>query len=304
MRLLVLALAGGAAAFAPPPQPTAAECDALEAEGAFLPVVISNSRGLQLHVLPYGATVQRLLVPARDGGLIDIVQGHDAPRAYCRNDYGGAGGTHPYYGALIGRVANRIANCSFVLNGTTFATPCNEESAATGRPDTLHGGPVGFDRRVWRVARAPAGDALTLSLDSADGEMGFPSDLSISVTYALTEPAPGAAGGFGGWDIQYRAVNVGAAATLASLTQHTYWMLSGFSGGEETVLAHVLAMPRAATFQAVDAGLIPTGEVRSVAGFMDFRSPRAVGSAFVNGSLPDGASGCACAAPREPPGAG
>lgn len=280
---------------AQPPQPSAAVCAALAKTGAFSPIVISNSRGLIAHVLPYGGTVQRFLVPTADGGLLDIVQGFDDGAEYCRNSFG-LNGQHPYYGALIGRIANRIANCSFVLGGVTYNPPCNEAQAATGLNDTLHGGPIGFDRRVWSAAPTVDGSAVTLVLNSADGDEGFPSALTVTVTYTMVEPDANAPqGALGGWAISYASENTGTLPTIAAHTQHTYWMLSGFTGGESTVLSHTLQMPNASRWQEVDAGLIPTGRLRAVTGadtYMDFRSGKPIGADIVPGvGLPSGAVG-------------
>lgn len=190
-------------------------------------------------------------------------------------------------------MANRIANCSFTLGGATYDTPCNEFSAATGRNDTLHGGTVGWDRQIWAASQLSA-STLALSLTSPDGDMGFPSSVAATVTYSLDEPAPGGAAsegeGVGAWTITYEATNTGSAATPVALTQHAYWMLSGFQGGVATVLGHVLQLPNSSRFEAVDAGLIPTGALTSVgaAPWMDFRAPKAVGTDIVNGSLPSG----------------
>ena len=235
---------------------------------AFSPLTLRNHAGLQLTVLPYGGTAQSLLVPTRTGAAVDILLGFDSPESYCT---GGPTQQHPYFGALIGRVANRIANCSFPLNGRTWRTPCNEFQAATGLNDTLHGGSVGYDRRVWRVA-ARSASSLSLELDSLDGEEGFPSSLRLGVTYTLTEPEAGDALGLGAWDVRYTVTNTGSQPSPIAPTQHAYFMLSGFLGGEETVLGHVLRMANATATQAIDAGLIPTGALVSVAQqpWMDF----------------------------------
>lgn len=282
-------------AAAQPPQPSAAECGALASAGAFSPIVISNSRGLVAHVLPYGGTVQRLLVPTADGGLLDIVQGFDDGADYCRNSFA-PNGEHPYYGALIGRIANRIANCSFVLGGVTYTPPCNEFQVATGLNDTLHGGPRGYDRRVWTATPSVDGSSVTLVLNSADMEEGFPSSISVTVTYTMVEPDTNAPqGALGGWDITYVTKNTGLLPTIAAHTQHTYWMLSGFTGGESTVLSHTLQMPNASSWQEVDAGLIPTGRLRSVTGadaYMSFQGGKPIGTDIVPGvGLPSGAVG-------------
>lgn len=207
--------------------------------------------------------------------------------AYCT---GGATQQHPYFGALIGRVANRIANCSFTLGATTYSTPCNEYHAETGLNDTLHGGTLGYDRRVWGIVEAGAG-ALELTLTSADGEMGFPSSLELRVRYSLLDPPAGASvGALGALEIRYNITNTGALPTPVAPTNHAYFHLGGFRG-EDTVLAHVLRMANATCYEAIDAGLIPTGELVDVTRtqrWMDFTAAKPLGRDF---PLPSGAAG-------------
>ena len=275
------------------------DCVSLAKAGAFIPITLTNSRGLIAEILPFGGTLQRLLIPSPlvGTGMLDVVNGFDNAIDYCVNNYTNASvaGEHPYFGALIGRVANRIADCSFTLGGTQYILPCNEYSILTGKNDTLHGGTIGFDRRVWSVAnRSIGGSSVTLSLFSPHNEMGFPADVDVTVTYTLTEPTSSSSSSYGGFDIQYQAVNKDTMPTLMSMSQHTYWMISGFSGGETTVLNHILTIPDASSFQQVDAGLIPTGNVLPVTGknsFMDFTTSKAIGADIVNGSLPSGYPG-------------
>ena len=277
-RALVCALALGLSS-AQPPQ----DCGQFDRR-VFEPITLRNKQGLELSVLPYGGTAQRLLVPTRGRQPVDVLLGFDQGDWYCS---GGPMGQHPYFGALIGRVANRIARCSFSLGGSTYRLPCNEYQAATGLNDTLHGGPIGYDRRAWNVtARGPT--SLTLELDSPAGEMGFPSSLHLTVVYTVTEGAPPAS--LGAWDLAYTIKNTGALPTPVAPTQHAYFMLGGFTGGEETVLAHTLRMANATAYEGIDAGLIPTGELIPVTQqpWMDFTAAKAVGEAF---PLPSGASG-------------
>ena len=279
MRLLALVALSGAAA--------QQDCAALPSS-AFTPITLSNSRGLSLTFLPFGGTAQNLMVPrARGAAPIDILLGFDDATAYCT---GGPTAQHPYFGALIGRVANRIARCAFSLGGTRYALPCNEHQAATGLNDTLHGGPTGYDRAVWTVAAKNASSA-TLELLSPAGDMGFPSSLRLRVTYSVAEPGAGAPpSALGAWDIAYEALNTGDLPSPVAPTNHAYFMLSGFTGGEETVLAHTLRMANATRYQQVDAGLIPTGALLPVAAqpWMSFVQAKAVGADF---PLPSGAAG-------------
>lgn len=252
----------------PPPPPPDWGCDALAAAGAFDSVTLfSPSGALSLTFIPYGGTAQALRVPGAGGGggrPVDVLLGFDDASQYCRGEVGNAG--HPYFGALIGRVANRISRGSFVLDGVTFNTPINEPPPAGGN-DTLHGGTFGYDRRVWAVERLNA-SAARLSYHSPDGEMGFPGDLDINVTYTLTE---------GSWDILYEAT-AGSKDTVFAPTQHAYWNLNG---GAARVLEHTLAMPTASRFVEVDAFLLPTGGLGSVKdaanSFLDFTAEKPVG---------------------------
>jgi len=253
---------------------------------AFEPLSLRNANGLELVLLPYGGTAQALRVPQHSGEPpLDVLLGFDDPRDYCT---GGVTSQHPYFGALIGRVANRIARCSFSLGASTYHTPCNEFQPATGLNDTLHGGTIGYDRRVWTVANRVGRTSVELTLDSPNGEMGFPSELAISVTHTLRDgTGPGA---HGAWDLQWKITNVGSLPTPVAPTMHAYFMLSGFKG-EDTVLPHVLQMANATRYEVVDAGLIPTGELVDVTKeqrWMDFTAPKALGRDF---PLPSGAAG-------------
>ena len=236
-------------------------------------------------LLPYGGTAQALRVPQRGAPPLDVLLGFDNPIDYCT---GGSNNQHPYFGALIGRVANRIARCAFSVGGHTYNTPCNEYQAATGLNDTLHGGTVGYDRRVWTVANRTGQVSVELTLNSPDGEMGFPSALAVSVTHALRDGT--GPGSHGVWDLLWKITNVGALPTPVAPTMHAYFMLSGFKG-EDNVLAHVLQMANGTRYEAVDAGLIPTGELVDVTKeqrWMDFTAPKALGRDF---PLPSGAAG-------------
>ena len=229
--------------------------------GAFEPVELANTAGtLRLSFLPYGGVVQRIIYAG-----VDVVLGFDDPVQYCAN------AIHPYFGALIGRVANRI-NGSFSLAGATVTTPENEAWPGGGG-DTLHGGWVGWDRRVWSVERAPGGAAATLRLESADGDEGFPGAVSAAVTYSIADDDS--------WSIAYEAT--AHADTVIALTQHTYWNLNG---ARATVLEHELELRGAASFLAVDEHLIPTGAFTpvSAAPWMDFQTAKPVGRDIANGT--------------------
>ena len=262
---LVALLAAAPATLA---QPDPWGCDALATQGAFDSVTLfSPSGALSLTFIPYGGTAQALRVPGAGGGggkPVDVLLGFDDASQYCRGELGSAG--HPYFGALIGRVANRISRGAFSLDGTEWHTPINEPPPAGGN-DTLHGGTFGFDRRVWAVQRLNE-SAARLTYSSPDGEMGFPGSLDAAVTYTLTE---------GAWVIEYSGV-AGAVDTVFAPTQHAYWNLNG---GAERVLEHLVTMSTATSFVEVDQFLLPTGAIGSVKdaanAFLDFTSEKPVG---------------------------
>lgn len=243
-------------------QPPPFNCSS-QASGAFVPVNLTNAAGtLTLAFLPYGGTVQRVIF-----GGVDVVLGFDNATQYCDN------AIHPYFGALIGRVANRIAGGAFDFHGRAVNTPINEVYA-TGGGDTLHGGWVGYDRRVWSVEVAPGGAAATLRLESPDGEEGFPGALSIAVTYTVNDDDS--------WGIEYAAT--AADDTVVAMTQHTYWNLNGAAAN---ITEHILKLPGARNTLAVDGNLIPTGAFSPVSEqpWMDFTQAKAIGRDIAKGTV-------------------
>lgn len=206
---------------------------------------------LRATILTLGGVIERLEVPDRDGRFANVALGLRAPA-----DYAAQG---PYFGALIGRYANRIAGGRFALDGREHRLAINDE------PNSLHGGAQGFDKRIWSIAaRDP--QRLELALASPDGEEGYPGTLRVRVTYA-TE-------GDGTLRIDYAAE--ADAPTVVNLTNHSYWNLAGEGSG--TALDHELEIA-ADHFTPVDATLIPTGELRPVEGTpFDFRAPRPIGA--------------------------
>jgi aldose 1-epimerase len=216
---------------------------------------------IEVAVLSYGGIVQSLRAPDRDGTRADVVLGFDDVRRYEE--------ASPYFGALVGRYANRIAEGRFTLDGLTYELPVNNG------PNTLHGGPEGFDRRLWQVEELPGGDALRLSLTSDDGDQGFPARLEVSVTYRLEGD---------GLRIDYEARNAEPAtgpATVVNLTNHSYWNLAGEGSG--SVAEHELQV-RAARYSPVSATAIPLGAPASVEGTpFDFRTPTAIGARWREG---------------------
>ncbi|NEV87089.1 galactose mutarotase [Streptomyces tendae] len=207
--------------------------------------------GVRVRVLSYGGIVQSAEVPDRDGNTADVVLGFADLDGYVAHP-------EPYFGAVVGRYANRIAGGRFPLDGRTYALAPNEG------PNTLHGGARGFDKRVWDVAEVEEG--VRLSRVSPHGEEGFPGRLEMSVTYTLD--------GSGALRFVYEAVT--DAPTVLNPTNHSYFNLggSGHAGGHELRLA-------ASRITPVDAGLIPTGGLDDVTDTrFDFRRARKVGSGY------------------------
>lgn len=224
---------------------------------------IENSRGVRAKILSFGGRLCELFVPDREGRLTDVIGGYDELSFY---EHQGDD-----QGALIGRVGNRIARGKFSLDGKGYTLACNNGE------NHLHGGFDGFQKRLWEVV-AESENSLTLRLFSPDGEEGYPANLTVEATYLLTEE--------NGLRISYRAECDGA--TPLNLTNHAYFHLGGYAAGDVRSLCLYLD---ADTYLPTDAGLIPTGELRSVAGTpFDFRVSKALGEGI---DLPDGDLLCA-----------
>ncbi|GAA5513901.1 aldose 1-epimerase [Deinococcus carri] len=212
--------------------------------------------GLEAHVMNYGGVLVRLLAPDRHGTPEDLVLGHDRAAPYFDRQ------TSPYFGALIGRYANRIAGGRFSLGGQTYTLARNDG------PNALHGGPGGFDQRLWdsRAVMGADGPGVVLTYLSRDGEEGYPGNLTVQVTYTLLPE--------GALRIDYAAQT--DAPTVLNLTNHTYWNLSGQA--RRDILDHELTV-HADAITPVDATLIPTGQFLPVPGTpFDFRRPRRIGT--------------------------
>ena len=215
---------------------------------------LTNTHGLELEVISYGASIVSLKTPDRAGHLKNIVLGFDAIEPYLAGV--------PYLGASVGRFANRIAAGRFTLDGKTYELPKNDG------PNTLHGGGHGFDKRIWTYepATVAAGPAAGFTYVSAKGEEGFPGELTAHVNYLLRDD--------NALEIEYRARTT--EATPVNLANHAYFNLSG--DPRRSIVDHVLTL-NADRFTPVDATMIPTGELRAVAGTpFDFRRPHAIGS--------------------------
>lgn len=208
-------------------------------------------------IMNFGGVIVRLLTPDREGVTADIVLGHDHLEPYLDRS------TSCFFGALIGRYGNRIAKGRFSLDGQTYQLECNNG------PNTLHGGPQGFDQQLW-AARAGAEKReawLELRRRSLDSEEGYPGNLDVIVTYRLTPEA---------LKVEYQAQT--DAATIVNLTQHSYWNLTGEARGN--VLGHQVQLG-ASHYTPVDENLIPTGELAEVAHTpFDFRTPQVLGEAL------------------------
>jgi aldose 1-epimerase len=215
---------------------------------------LTNQNGVEVQIITYGGAIVSLKTPDRKGNFGDIVLGYDDPQGYVNDT--------SYLGALIGRYANRIANGRFKLEGVEY------KLAQNNAPNSLHGGPTGFHKRIWlaREATRPNAAALQVSYNSKDGEEGFPGNLAVTTTFVLTNNNE--------LRIEYSATT--DKTTIVNLTEHTYFNLAG--PGEGTILDHVLRI-NANRFTPVDANLIPTGELRPVKGTpLDFTRATVIGS--------------------------
>ena len=228
--------------------------DVLPTGEAVRAFTLRNANGVELRAIEYGGIIVSLRTPDRTGALADIVLGFNDLNAYLAGS--------PYFGAITGRYANRIANGRFTLDGKTY------QLAVNNGPNALHGGLKGFDKTVWHgEARASdRGIQVAFRYRSADGEEGYPGTLNTTVTYTLTDSNQ--------LVVDYEATT--DKPTPINLTQHSYFNLAGEGSGD--VLGHVLTI-NAGRFVPVDSTLIPTGELASVAGTpFDFRTPTAIGA--------------------------
>ncbi len=214
-------------------------------------VTLTNSHGIAIDVISYGGIITRIATPDSKGTMGNIVLAMDSLEDYVA--------ANPYFGAIIGRYGNRIANGRFTLNGTEYQLATNDGD------NHLHGGVEGFDKKVWKMAPFTSANSagVALTLVSPDGDQGYPGTLTTTVTYTLTND--------NALDIHFAATT--DKPTIVNMTQHSYFNLAG----EGEILGHELHIP-AEKFTPVDSGLIPTGELRSVAGTpFDFRRPKSIG---------------------------
>jgi aldose 1-epimerase len=209
---------------------------------------------MSVAILNYGGIIQSVEVPDRHGRPGNVALGFNKLSDYVAHP-------EPYFGALIGRYANRIAKGTFTIDGKTYHVPINNG------PNSLHGGIVGFDKHIWDTTPfdGPDGVGLVMRLVSPDGDQGYPGTLSVTVRYTLTRR--------NGIRMDYRATT--DAPTVVNLTNHSYWNLQG--EGSSAIYDHLMYL-NADRYTPVDATLIPTGELAPVAGTpFDFNRPTAIG---------------------------
>jgi aldose 1-epimerase len=215
---------------------------------------LTNSRGLVVRAINYGGIIVSLRVPDKAGNLGDIVLGYDNVEGYLKNP--------AYFGAIVGRYANRIANAAFTLDGVKYNLTKNDG------PNSLHGGANGFNKQLWEAKefKNDQGVGVGFSYLSKDGEEGYPGNLKVNVSYTLTDENK--------LILDYEATT--DKATPLNLSQHTYFNLAGEGNGD--VLGHHV-MLNADRFTPVDKTLIPAGDSRPVQGTpMDFTRPTAIGA--------------------------
>lgn len=218
-------------------------------------VTLRNAKGVRAAVMTYGAALQSLVMPDRDGKLADVTLGYSSLEGYL---------TKPeYFGATVGRFANRLADGKFTLDGKVYQTPRNNNGNA------LHGGERGFDKVLWDVVEVKRGDTASVRMRyvSKDGDQGYPGTLTVFATYSLNESNE--------LRIEYTATT--DRPTIANITNHAYWNLAG-EGAAVGAMGHILTIP-AEHYTPVNDKLIPTGALQPVADTVfDFRTPKQIGA--------------------------
>jgi len=220
---------------------------------------LKNRNGMVVQITNFGAKIVSIFVPDRDGNFADIVLGYESIEEYVKGN--------PYFGAICGRYANRIADGKFVIDGTTYQLPVNNG------PNSLHGGPEGFNNQVFDskgVISAPNMEQLELIYLSKDGEMGYPGTLTLKVTYTLSDKNE--------LRLDYEATT--DKTTHVNICSHSFFNLAGEGKGD--ILKQELTL-NADKFTPVSDVLIPTGELMAVEGTpMDFRKPEIIGKRIDN----------------------
>ena len=215
---------------------------------------VTNGKGMEARIITYGGILVSLKTPDRTGTYGDVVLGHDTLADYLADN-------KTYFGALIGRYANRIGHAQFTLDGVTYKLPKNDGD------NSLHGGLKGFDKRLWTGREVPGAEELTY--DSKAGEEGYPGNLKAVVTYKVTDDNR----------LQIRYTATADNDTVVNLTNHTYWNLKG----DGDILGNLVTL-NSDKYTPIDGGLIPTGELRPVDGTpFDFRKPAAPGARINQG---------------------
>ncbi|HXG81816.1 MAG TPA: aldose epimerase family protein, partial [Sphingomicrobium sp.] len=218
-------------------------------------ITLTNAGGMKARLITYGATLQSLLVPDRNGKLDDVTSGYGTLAGYLAQT--------EYFGSSVGRFANRIAGGRFTIDGQAYQAPLNNG------PNSLHGGSKGFDKVNWTVVEVKQGPAASVALRYVSPHMdqGYPGTLTVTATYTLQADNT--------LRIDYRATT--DRPTIVNLTNHAYWNLAG-DGSPDGAMGHIVTIP-ADHFTPVDQTLIPTGEFRPVEGTpFDFRQPTLIGA--------------------------
>jgi aldose 1-epimerase len=223
-------------------------------------VELVNGKGMSVRIITLGAAIQQLMAPDRQGKPADVVLGYATAQQYLDQPQ--------YFGATVGRYANRIAKGKFTLDGKQYQLETNDG------PNHLHGGKRGLDKAVWKIDSVKNGSPanVVLSHTSADGAGGYPGTLKVTATYSLNDKNE--------LSIEYRATT--DKPTVVNITNHSYFNLAG-EATDSDVMGHRLTL-FASKYTPVDQTLIPTGELRSVAGTpFDFRQPHAIGERVRDG---------------------
>jgi aldose 1-epimerase len=212
---------------------------------------LKNTHGMEVSITNYGATVVSINVPGKKGEMADVALGYDSVDGYVSDK--------SYFGVTAGRYANRIAKGSFSLDGKTYQVPKNDGE------NSLHGGKVGFNKRIWEAKEVPGKNAIQMTYLSPDGEQGFPGNLKVSVTFTLTDDN----------ELRFDYLATTDKDTVLNLTNHSYFNLAGQGKGD--ILSTHLTV-HASHMTPVDSNLIPTGELRPVKGTpFDFTTSHVVG---------------------------
>jgi aldose 1-epimerase len=249
-----IGLAGASTSYAGGPATITKEAWGTTAGGQAVDRYTLTNNGMRVRIITYGGILQTIETGDRRGRVANVALGFDNLADYETKS--------PYFGAITGRYANRIARGRFTLDGATYQLPINDP------PNSLHGGTVGFDKHVWAATplRTGNGVGLRLRFTSPDGDQGYPGELRATVTYTLTR----------NHEIRMDYEATTSKPTVVNLTNHAYWNLAGEGSG--TIDGHRLYL-NASRYTPVDPTLIPTGAIDPVAGTpMDFRRPVAIGA--------------------------